>query len=74
MGRFIEAHAAWISLAPAAVWVGFFLCLQLMTAYSPQAMPRKRRVARITPAAWAGSFALCLAWVAAVLTATQLAR
>lgn len=71
MGSFITANAAWISLAPAAVWAGLFLCLQVMTAYSPDAA-RPRRPVRISPTAWVGSAVLCLAWVAAVLAISQL--
>ena len=71
MGSFIIANAAWISLAPAAVWAGLFFCMQMMTAHSPDAA-RPRRPARISPVAWIGSAMLCMAWVVAVLAITQL--
>ncbi len=72
MGNFLAGSAAWISLAPAAIWAGLFLCLQVMTAYSPDVPVRSRRPVRISPVAWAGSAMLCLAWVAAVLTTKAL--
>ena len=71
MGTFIIANAAWISLAPAAVWVGLFLGMQMIAAHSPDA-DRPRPPTRVSPVAWIGSAMLCLAWVAAVLAIAQM--